>query len=92
VGNGLYLGGDFEVFQKLIQEDQRTPFKAFLGYSGWSPGQLEDEISDGTWVVLHPPFETDILTLSKDAWRNYMHTLGGEYRIWANAPEDPWMN
>ena len=92
VGNGLFLGGDFEVFQKLIQEDQKTTFKAFLGYSGWSPGQLEDEISDGTWVVLHPPFETDILTLSKDAWRDYMHTLGGEYRIWANAPEDPWMN
>ena len=92
VGNGLYLGGDFDVFQELILQDSKTSFKAFLGYSGWAPGQLEAEISEGTWVVLHPPFDKKILTLTKDAWRTYMHTLGGEFRVWANAPEDPWMN
>ena len=66
--------------------------KFFLGYSGWSEGQLEEEIKEGTWIVLTPPFEIEPLTLTTEAWRMYMKSLGGEFALWANAPEDPWMN
>lgn len=96
-GNGLYLGGDYLVLQEAIRtaralnlETARCKF--FLGYSGWSEGQLEEEIKEGTWIVLTPPFEIEPLTLTTEAWRMYMKSLGGEFALWANAPEDPWMN
>jgi len=66
--------------------------KFFLGYSGWAAGQLEEEISQGTWIVLKHPFEIEPLELTSEAWRIYMKTLGGEFALWANAPEDPFMN
>ncbi|HAR22389.1 MAG TPA: transcriptional regulator, partial [Cryomorphaceae bacterium] len=67
-------------------------FKFFLGYSGWAAGQLEEEISHGTWIVLTPPFEIEPLSMTNEAWRIYMKTLGGEFALWANAPDDPSMN
>ena len=97
VGNGLYLGGDFELFQQMFRDarsSQRpsTPPKLFLGYSGWSPGQLEEEILNDTWIVVHPPLSVNPLKADLHAWREMMLKLGGEYKFWANAPEDPWMN
>ena len=96
-GNGLFLGGDYTVLQDAIKTARElnldsAKFKFFLGYSGWAAGQLEEEISHGTWIVLTPPFEIEPLSMTNEAWRKYMKTLGGEFALWANAPEDPWMN
>jgi len=97
VGNNLYLGGDFELFQQAFREqkefepNQPSP-KLFLGYSGWSAGQLKTEIQQDTWIVLHPPLHVSPLEVEDKAWREMMKQLGGEFALWANAPEDPWMN
>ena len=97
VGNGMYLGGDFSLLQEAITTARMLNLEAcqckfFLGYSGWSYGQLQEEINQGTWIVLAPPYEIDPLALNSEAWRLYMRRLGGEYALWANAPEDPWLN
>lgn len=96
-GNGMYLGGDFDVFKEVYirskeaQLEELEP-KFFLGYSGWSAGQLEEEIQAGTWIILDPPFDSSPLHMQKDAWREMMLSLGGKYALWANAPIDPLMN
>jgi hypothetical protein len=41
---------------------------------------------------LTPPFEIEPLSMTNEAWRIYMKTLGGEFALWANAPDDPSMN
>ena len=42
---GVYWGGDFEKLKFLIQSDMIKPhnIRFFVGYSGWSDGQLGDE-------------------------------------------------
>ena len=97
VGNSLYLGGDFELFKVLYAEQKELSMplpqpKFFLGYSGWSPGQLEEELKGDTWIVLEPPFNIDPLTATSDAWRTLMKQMGGKYALWANAPSDPLLN
>lgn len=97
VGGGLYLGGDFDALKDIIKtarDLEVEPFKCrfFLGYSGWSPGQLQEEIEGNTWIVLNPPMDFNPLELDSDAWRDQMKKLGGEYTIWANTPEDPLLN
>ena len=91
VGNGYFLGGNFEAFQASLVNDPDLRHRVFLGYSGWSPGQLEGEIADQTWFVINDP-NLNPFELDTNAWREYMKKLGGEYLLWANAPEDPWMN
>lgn len=88
---GLYFGGDFaEVSAGIDHEDTTVGF--FLGYSGWSPGQLQAELEEDTWVVVHPPYTFNPLSFDQQKWSRWMKRLGGEYTLWANAPEDPWMN
>lgn len=97
VENGLYLGGDFETFKLLYAEQQKSSMplptpKFFLGYSGWSAGQLESELKEQTWIVLDPPFDIDPLTTTSNAWRVLMKKMGGKFALWANAPNDPMLN
>ncbi len=50
----VYLSGSLGVLQDLITQAQPTPrFRAFAGYAGWEPGQLEREIERGGWHVFH---------------------------------------
>lgn len=62
--------------------------KIFAGYSGWSPGQLEDEMKRGAWL-LHPAsldlvFRTD----TKNLWQTILTKKGWQYKLMAQSPED----
>ncbi len=39
-----------DLLESLL-DDATHEFRLYLGYSGWGPGQLDDEISQGTWVT-----------------------------------------
>lgn len=72
-------------------ESQGLTVHAFLGYSGWSAGQLEAEIRRRSWIVKKP--EQKLFSGGLDAlWQNVMRTLGPMFRIEALAPENPWAN
>lgn len=64
---------------------------AFLGYAGWAPGQLENELKHRSWI-LHKAeqkyFEPDL----DGMWRRIMRTLGPMFRIEAAAPDNPLAN
>src|SRR5206468_9782300 len=36
---------------RLLAEDPPPRFRVYLGYSGWGPGQLAQEITAGAWLV-----------------------------------------
>ena len=37
----------------LAKRPDPADFRVYLGYCGWSPGQLENEVSQGFWRVLN---------------------------------------
>jgi len=61
-------------FEREAPEDRRGLF--FLGYSGWGPGQLEEEFKQGSWIPadLDPSliFERDV----DERWRAALDSLG----------------
>jgi putative transcriptional regulator len=79
---------------KAIQllEEEGTHVRGFLGYSGWSAGQLENEMKMRTWIVADVP--EDLLTHTQDdsLWRTVLGREGVEWRLLANEPEHPEQN
>lgn len=66
--------------------------RAFIGYSGWSKGQLETELAQKAWIVRKP--EPEMLDVKKceDLWPSIMRGLGPWFRLLASAPDDPSRN
>ncbi len=65
-----------------------TLVKAFAGYSGWSKNQLEDEVEQKAWTIIHP--ETELLTLPHDTslWKKLLSEISPYHRILADAPDE----
>lgn len=59
VGDSVYWGGDFSAMKELLSKGEITPddIRFFIGYSGWSAGQLEGEIRKKNWLVERPGFD-----------------------------------
>lgn len=93
--NGLYWGGNFEQLLSLVDTGQFsvTDIKFFLGYSGWSPDQLEEEMKLNSWIVSDRVSNELIFeTVSDQMWKRAMQELGGRFSVYSNYPADPRMN
>ena len=66
--------------------------RVFAGYAGWGPGQLEDELEEGSWIV-EPAHPDDVFTPHPDAlWSEVLRRKGGPYGVLALMPPDPSLN
>jgi putative transcriptional regulator len=78
----------------LIDTGQVEPedIRFFVGYSGWGPDQLTDELKQKSWILSKAKREYAFNVDSATLWRDILRTMGKEYAIIANFPEDPSMN
>jgi putative transcriptional regulator len=65
---------------------------AFLGYAGWSAGQLEAEMKQKAWIVQKPSRTSLKSEKLSRLWFDIMNRLGPWYRMLAAAPDDPSLN
>jgi putative transcriptional regulator len=93
VVNGIYWGGHIDVIRKLLSTLIMKPedIRFFLGYSGWSEGQLDEELKNDSWLVgdIRPKY---IINPSADLWRESVKNMGDEYKLWVTFPENPGFN
>lgn len=90
-GFQLQFGLDPARAEQLIGEEG-AHIRAFLGYSGWTGGQLENELKQSTWIVTDIP--PDLLEHPQDdgLWRGVLNGVGDEWKLLADEPEDPGRN
>ena len=92
ISHGIFVGGDFEQLYLKIEEKhiQENEIRFFLGYSGWSKGQLESEIKENAWVVSEIDDCKEIMQIHEtDTWKYFMSKLGSKYQFMTNFPIDP---
>ncbi|MFZ0089069.1 MAG: YqgE/AlgH family protein [Solirubrobacteraceae bacterium] len=66
--------------------------RAFVGHAGWGPGQLDDEVERGDWI-LEPAQRQDAFTASpEELWESVLTRKGGSYALVARMPPDPSVN
>ena len=72
---------------------QHSTVRAFVGYAGWSAGQLEGELAQRAWLVRKADQE-DLLEIERAPliWRELTGTFGPWFKMVADAPDDPSLN
>lgn len=72
--------------------DQQAAVRAFVGYAGWSKGQLEGELAQHAWMTKNP--DENVLDPQRvtSIWRELMSGFGPTFRLIAEAPDDPSRN
>lgn len=77
--------------QEMAGQD-RSAIRAFVGYAGWTAGQLENEVQQNAWVLQKP----DRAALSPERlprlWFEIMRKLGPWFKMLSAAPDDPSLN
>lgn len=92
---GLYVGADLDKIIDYIEDGGEVDGKLrfFLGYCGWSPGQLAAEINGRTWAVnALPQSENLLLGEGNTYWSREVKDLGEDCRSWLIVPTDPSLN
>ena len=94
VFDGVYWGGNFESLQIHLKNNSISPDKIrfFIGYSGWSEGQLNSELQEQSWLTVKATRELIFDTKPEDIWKNSLKHLGGNYEMMINFPIDPQLN
>ncbi len=94
VGDGVFLGGDFEMLKLLINNKnvKADDVKFFIGYSGWSQGQLDDELKEEVWLVTPIEKKEIFKDSTTELWSSILKGMGGKYKMISNFPVDPRLN
>lgn len=94
ISETLYWGGDFNTVKYLINEKRidESSIKFFAGYSGWSPGQLERELSENSWIVTKLDDAMIMSPHVDNIWKESMERMGDVYKTWSNFPSNPSFN
>lgn len=83
IADGLYMETEPEIFQKLLEnEDRKARRRFYLGSSQWAAGQLESEIRAGAWLLV--PYDRRFLfglragenTSPEEVWKRVMRSGG----------------
>jgi putative transcriptional regulator len=77
--NLVELGQSYSPTQKV---------KIFAGYSGWSAGQLDEEMRREAWLTYPATLELVFNTEPHKLWTKILRKKGPDYRLIAEMPED----
>lgn len=94
IANGIYWGGSFDDLYDISTSNDcdDADVRLFLGYSGWGPGQLENEIKEGSWLVTNATEDILFGTCHDNVWKKAITLLGRKYAHLAHIPTDPQLN
>jgi len=89
---GVYLGGDIQFLHELLEDESEPNVFLCFGYAGWSTGQLEKEVLEGSWFTCPATKELIFDADPQQLWRNLLLKMGGKYATLSTIPEDPSVN
>ncbi|HUO44881.1 MAG TPA: YqgE/AlgH family protein [Burkholderiales bacterium] len=76
----VYLSGDRTLLENIMRDASRvSAFRAYIGYAGWAPGQLDVEIAAGGWYVVPADAATIFSSDPDKMWPELIHRAATQY-------------
>lgn len=78
--------------EAVMYEMEGFQIRAFVGYSGWSEGQLEGELEQKAWITHRP--EKAIIEVSNvnRLWKMLLREMSPWHKLLADEPDDLGLN
>lgn len=94
LGKGYFWGGNIEDIKILLDSKllDKNSIRFFVGYSGWTANQLDEELKIDSWLVAEANYKKLISYKPEEMWKKSLTDLGKDYALWANFPIDPGLN
>ncbi len=94
IADGVFWGGDFEIAIGLLRDGDIdiNRIRFYIGYSGWSSGQLNDELKEKSWLTAAATRKLIFNVKLEEIWKESLRHLGGDYEMMVNFPTDPQLN
>jgi putative transcriptional regulator len=91
---GVYWGGDFEKLVNMLKTGtiDHNKIRFYIGYSGWSDGQLKTELEEKSWLTVEGNRKLIFHKNYEEIWKDSLKQLGGDYEMMINFPIDPQLN
>ncbi len=94
ISDGVYWGGDISKLKFLLEKQVILPdqVKFFVGYTGWSPSQLDSEIETGSWVMAEMDRNYVFNRDNTELWKIIMENLGNAHSVIGQMPDHMHLN
>jgi putative transcriptional regulator len=94
IRDNIFFGGDFNELLHLIEQGEVGPHEVgfFAGYCGWDQGQLNRELSAGSWLLSTSSDSGILIREATELWKNKLEELRKSYGIFACIGFDPSLN
>jgi putative transcriptional regulator len=94
IAPGIFWGGSFEKLRFLIDKQLILPdnIRFYVGYSGWTEGQLEDELQYGSWIIESGDANYVFRFKPDQVWQSVLEQKGSVYSVIAQVPESLTLN
>lgn len=78
VVSGVYLSASADLIRQALQSPPDDAVRVVVGYAGWGPGQLDEELTQSSWLLA--PVEADLMfeTPVDHLWDAVIRRLGAD--------------
>ncbi len=90
ISDGVWWGGEFDKLKFLVESDMIQPHNVrfYVGYTGWSGGQLKEEMKSGSWVIADLDANYVFKAPSTELWEQIMNDKGDRYTVISQVPDN----
>lgn len=78
IADGVYLSTSPELLRRLLEPEPPQSARLVVGYAGWAPGQLEQELSESSWLLSDVDAELVFNTPADKMWERAIRRLGAD--------------
>ncbi|WP_417740761.1 YqgE/AlgH family protein [Salipiger sp.] len=76
VNDRFSMTGTLDVLETIARGDGPAQWMAMLGYAGWGPGQLEEELAANGWLVCDATPDLIFETADASKWEAALNSMG----------------
>jgi putative transcriptional regulator len=78
IADGLFLSTDPDLLRRLLEPSPPSMARLIVGYSGWAPGQLEEELQASAWLLSDIDRHLIFNTPPDKMWETAIRRIGAD--------------